>query len=1365
MRLRLLLVGLACLLPLTASATKVAVLSTTFVLEHKFRLLETTAREAGIELAWTQVDREGEAGVVRVLNNATFVIIDAPSNDAITQVEQVAGEHLQKLSVPVLGVHRFNPSMRMQAQGLEDEQAQQLFAYYTSGTRVNRERMMQYLQAWLEEGDISAVAPPAELPNGGIYHPDAEQVFAALPAYLDWWQQQHNQSWQDKPVIGMETASSYLSDGQTRQFDETIAGIERAGAVPLIFYRGSRPRPSSTMRSAEQRSNEQSTSKISEKQQASMPTIGIEASDGFPNPVIQSMPVVDEPLIMLDGKTVLDVLMVNTFLGVNPEGRKAWYQSLDIPVINFVQYRNGNRAEYAKDNAGITSFMLPFTLTIAEYIGLQDPVLVTTNEDGELVSMPEQMDLLIGKLVNLARLRRLPNVDKNVALLFWNAPPGETNHSASNLNVPRSIAHLVERMRDEGYALDAADEAQIIDAVGKMLRPVYRQNALPELMQTPHWDFLPLSAYNAWFATLPDSVRNRIVAYWGSPENSAWVVQRENGETGFVIPRLQLGHLAVLPQPSRGEIVDDDEEKLFHDTEMPVNHFYLATYLWVRTQQPADAIIHFGTHGTQEWTPGKERGLWAFDDPNLLVGNVPVIYPYIMDNIAEAVHVKRRGRGVAISHQTPPFSPAGLSDDFVQINDAIRDHDALDDGLVKENARKLIIELAIKMNIYHDIAWKVADLERDFAEFLHDTKDYLEHLASVQQPLGLHVLGKDMERAHLASTVMQMLGQPLYNALGFEDAGAVFTADYQQIRISKPYRFVDEWVLSEQSLDALKDKALVELAERGRTFAATFSTAKEIESILHALAGGWIDPSYGGDPIRNPDALPTGRNMYGFDPTRVPTRAAYEAGKESLDHLILTYRASHDGQFPDKLTFTLWSSETMRHLGMLEGQIMYAMGVRPVWDEGGRVTGMEKIPLSELGRPRIDPVISITGLYRDQFPNVMERFNEAIAMLAEAEDEPAEQNFVRANSLRILADMLARGVSKQDAAMIAHTRIFGNESGNYGSGVPDAALASNHWEEGDGKLEQQYLSNMSWTYGPDPASWSKKFTDGDKGEVNTYAEHLRGTRAAVFSRSSNLHGLLDTDHPFEYLGGIALAVRYLDGESPQLYISNMRDPSRAQLEAADKFLATELRSIYQHPNWVKEMMAEGYSGTLQLLDTINNFWGWQVMDRNMVRDDQWQEFHEVYVNDRYQLDLKAWFEVNNPTALAKIAERMLEAVRKDYWQADEQTVRELVTTYLELAQQYDVHTHNETFKAYVQELAAGFGLAAVSEPVAAQPEAAPAETAAATETVSGQQMREISAAEEAVHLMWSYAWLLILIMVSGFLWQAWRTRRETGATA
>lgn len=1394
---------LSCTSLAAQAADKVALLSTQFVLERKFKLMQAAAKAQGVELAWTQVDRDGEAGARRALEGARLVILDAPRSDDMAQIDKAAGKLLRDKALPTAQISVMMPPVRLKPVQMERAQAQRLFDYYVGGTRINHERLALFLKALLHGDDTAKVPPPLELPNGGLYHPGFDQaVFATLPEYLAWWSQHRNQgrSWQGKPVIAMEMSSSYISDSQTRMLDETLIALEKAGAVPLVFYRASRTSRARTEAAAVQTvaaatvvaqagrppaAASAATAAPEGRNARAMPVAAAaDAGPGFPNPRPTRVVAVDEPLITLNGQVLPQVLIVNTFLGTDPEARKAWHQAMGIPVINLVNYRTGTRADYYKDTAGVSSFYLPFTLTSAEYIGLQDPVVLTANEGGELVPMPEQMNLLVGKSLNLARLATKPNTDKQVALLFWNHPPGEKNQGASNLNVPRSIEYLVDRLRAEGYAFDAVKEQQVIDAVAQMLRPTYRHTGLADLMKTAHWDFLPLARYQAWFNTLPAEVRQRITTHWGAPEKSHFVA-KVNGTVGFVVPRLKLGHLVVMPQTQRGEAATmDEEKKLFHDTKVPLNHAYLAQYLWIREQWKADAIVHFGTHGTQEWTPGKERGLWAYDDPNLLVGNVPVIYPYIVDNIGEAIHVKRRGRGVIVSHQTPAFSPAGLSDDFIKINDQIREYQQVDEGLVKDNARKLIIEQAVKMNIHKDMAWKVADLERDFPKFLRDIEDYLEDLGAAQQPLGLHTLGRDTERAHLASNVMQMLGQPLYERFGFKNAKAVFKGDYRQIQQTKPYRFVDEVVLSEQPTADIGDKALAALAERGRRYAADLRAAVEVEGVSKGLSSRWIDPSYGGDPIRNPDAVPTGRNVYGFDPGRVPTPAAYEAGKEAVEQLIRTYSSSHGGKFPDKLAFTMWSTETMRHLGMLEAQILYAMGVKPVWDAGGRVTGLQVIPGRELGRPRIDAVISLTGLYRDQFPNVMERFNEAVVMLAGL-DEPAAQNFIRANTERIQAKALAQGLKADEAREFALTRVFGNESGDYSTKLTDATLASDQWSEGDGKLEKLYLSRMSWAYGPNTANWSRKYQDAKGQEVNAYAEHLRGTSAAVFSRSSNLRGLLDTDHPFEYLGGISMAVKHLDGTAPQLYISNMRDPAKAKLETAEKFLATELRAVYQHPNWMAEMQKEGYSGTLQMLNTVNNFWGWQVMDRNVVRDDQWQEFHETYVKDRYQLGMRQWFEKSNPTALAQIAERMLEAIRKDYWQADEQTKRELVATYQEIAAKHDVHTSNATFKAYVQELAAGFGLATPAQPATAAPPAAaqaPAPAAAPApnpakatpprddlvpppapkppEVVRGQQLQEVQRPPVLDQLISAYGWLIAALVAIGIGWQAWRTRRE-----
>ncbi|MDD1620233.1 MAG: cobaltochelatase subunit CobN [Methylococcaceae bacterium] len=1351
------LLFLALWLPLAGAADKIAIVSTKFVLERKFQLMEAVARQQGVELAWAQVDRDDGTAARRALAGAKLVIIDAPRTDDQAAVEKAVGKSLRESKPPLLHVNVMSPPTRFRAENLSAEQGERLFNYYINGTAANREHLFGYIKTWLAGGDLSQVPEPVALPNGGIYHPEYPQtVFADLPAYLAWWRQHSGKDWQNQAVIAMEMSSSYISDGQTRMLDETVQAVEKAGGMPLLFYRASRmARAQADMAGARASGRPvPAPAEASAKTVPSAASADAGAGNEFPNPKARRVVEIDEPLITLDGKLLPRVLLVNTFLGMAPDSRKAWHQALGIPAINVLAYRTGNKAEYMKDLAGINSFYLPMTLINAEYIGLIDPVVLTANEGGELVPMPEQMDMLVGKAMKLAKLQTMNNADKKVALLFWNHPPGEKNQGASNLNVPRSLEKLIADLRADGYGFEPAAEQEIIDAVGNMLRPVYRPGTLNELMAGPNWDFLPLERYKAWYAGLPESVRKDVEQAFGKPEDSKWLASKD-GVPGFVIPRMQRGNLIVLPQPPRGEIADEREKKLFHDTKMPLNHFYMAAYLWIREVYQADAIVHFGTHGSQEWTPGKERGLWAYDYPNILVGNTPVVYPYIVDNINEAIHVKRRGRGVIVSHQTPAFAPAGLSDDFVKINDLIREYRSVDQGLVKDNSRKLIIEQAVKMNIHKDMKWQVADLEREFDKFLRDIEDYLEDLGSAMQPLGLHTFGKDAENEHLVSNVMQMLGQSLYAKLGV-DSKQLFKGDYKALQQTAPYRFVADKVFSEQALDSFADADEKALVEKGRKYRADLKAPHETEALKNALAARWIDPSYGGDPIRNPDSLPTGRNMYGFDPARVPTRAAYEAGKQAIENLIREYQSSHNGEFPKKLTFTMWSSETMRHMGMLEGQVLYAMGAKPKWDDGGRVTGMEVIPQADLGRPRIDTIISLTGLYRDQFPNVMERFNEAIAMIAKLDEKP-ELNLIRANTLRIKALLTKQGVDAATAEEYALTRIYGNESGDYSTKLTPATLASDQWNEGDGNMESLYLSRMSWAYGPNTAHWSQKLKDKSGKEINAYAEHLKGTSAAVFSRSSNLRGLLDTDHPFEYLGGISMAVRHLDGKSPQLYISNMRDPNRTKLETAEKFLSTELRAVYQHPNWMKEMQKEGYSGTLQMLNTINNFWGWQAMDRNVVRDDQWQEFHETYVKDKYKLGMRDWFEKNNPTALAQISERMLEAIRKDYWQADEQTKRELVQVYQEIAAKHDVYTANETFKAYVAELAQGYGISVQAAPTEAQPAAAPQQTSA-NQPVQGQQLEKVEQPRPVDEDWLKLLFLLpaVLALLAGMAWQARR---------
>jgi cobaltochelatase CobN len=313
----------------------------------------------------------------------------------------------------------------------------------------------------------------------------------------------------------------------------------------------------------------------------------------------------------------------------------------------------------------------------------------------------------------------------------------------------------------------------------------------------------------------------------------------------------------------------------------------------------------------------------------------------------------------------------------------------------------------------------------------------------------------------------------------------------------------------------------------------------------------------------------------------------------------------------------------------------------------------------------------------------MDRLSQAIVKVAKLK-EP--QNFVNQHSEELKLTLIEQGLSEKDASKYSRVRFFANESGVYGTNLPDATLASDTWET-DEPMVKTYLSRMGYLFGTEAGTRNVKLKN-----IDLFAENLKGTKAAILSRSSNLHGILTVDHPFEYLGGIGQAVRYLDGKTPELYIANLRDTKNFKNETAAAFIAKELRTRYYHPNWVKEMMDEGYSGALEILDVVNNFWGWNVMSPEAVRADQWQEMFEVYVEDKLELGVDEWFKEVQPAAIAQISERMLEAVRKGYWEASDETVQALVEKYLEIIENNDVYTPNEKFKTFLENKATGFGL-------------------------------------------------------------------------
>jgi cobaltochelatase CobN len=1270
---------------------KVLLMMSSHTAKAKGELLSDLAADQPFTLEIFNSKGKSEEQIAQAWGSSSLVMLDG-INPALSQF--MFGKYQPLLTqfpkVPVLSLgDADNASMN---QGLTVEQHQSIAAYFNNAGRQNYRHLMQFLSYNVFGLSEQPVVDPIIVPKVGFYHPRLPNlVTESEGGFFNWLQVSAEQ-----PVIGLAIHRSVVDYEQQQVVDAILAGLEEKGAKAFAFF-----------------------------------------FEGEDLPLSYPDLLQDEA-----GQTRVD-LMINYRSLHYVSKRRAEFEKLGVPVIHALNYTEGSEADYLADNSGVSPSLTPFFLVMPEDTGSIDPVIVAASKSGNKVVMTDQLDALVERAWSHASLGYKKNNQKKVATFIWNYPPGEKNIGAAFLDVPSSIESIAKAMAERGYQIEQQNSKTLIAWAGQLLRPYYRREDSVALIDKGLADWMPLSTYVDWFNRLPASVRDPIVERWGKPEDNAMLADYD-GERAFVIPRMTLGNLIVLPQGVRADNAKD-HASLYHDMKTPVNHAYLAVYLYARKTFGADAYIHLGTHGSQEWLTGKERGLSVYDAPNLALGNIPVFYPYIIDNVGEAMQAKRRGRATMISHLTPGFAKAGLYAEVAEFSELIGNYLILEEGQTRLNTQERIIALADKLNMLKDLEINAETLQADFDGQLSRLQDHLAQLAEMSQPLGIHRFGQLPKSEHLTSTMLQMLGENFISAAGQYESDQGLSLPQDQVldernvvalEAQPGYQLLNAY-LAGRKLPELSEE-LQNYLQQGREYADNFAGIAELQNLMLALDGEYIPVSYGGDPIRNPQAVPTGRNLIGFNPAKVPSKEAYEAGVQLMEQTIADYREKH-GRFPDKLAFSLWSLETMRHQGALEAQILHALGLKPKWNQQGNVTGTEVIPYSELKRPRIDVVISATGLYRDAFPNVMLWLAEAIDKVAQMKEE---NNFVYRHSQTLLKQLKEEGSSEEDARYLSSVRIFSNESGNYGTGLNGASLASDSWETDD-KLADLYMRRMGFAYGKDESRWSE-----DQRNAALYSKVLSGTDGVIFSRSTNLYAMMTNDDPFQYFGGMGLAVRNLDGKTPEMYVSNLRRKDNIKTQTLGEFVNQEMRSRYFHPRWIEAMQESGYAGATAILDRVNNMWGWEVMTPETIRDDQWQEMFEVYVEDKYQMDMREFFEEHNAEALAQMLERMLEAVRKGYWPADAETLRKMVETYTELANQHDVATDNEKFSDFVNQQALGFGLAPL---VSGQTVDNVAASAPASEQVSGQKLEEVKepAAQDKPR---DFLWLLLLaIVITGFI--------------
>ncbi|PJK14998.1 cobaltochelatase subunit CobN [Lysobacteraceae bacterium NML07-0707] len=1295
----LLFVLLACLcLPVQAGESlRLVIISTDFNLNGKTRKMRQWGAPEGVQVQHVSVDSPPPGGPARWLAAADIAVLDTPAGGHAARVRGMMTAALAARGIPWLAIGGLPDA----SHGLGKEEAELLMQYYREGGEDNLRHFLRWLGRWQRGEATDDIPPPRLLPATGFYHPKATEPFATLETYLDWRKQQQLA---EGSRIGIVISAQAIGNMQLRDIDAMIAALEARGLVPVTFW------------------------------------FEREAANGLQNAIAAARPA---------------ALLNMTHLG-NGRARAADIAALGVPVTIAMTARGHTLAQWRQAASGVPASTVATLMATPESWGMSDPMVLAAVENGEPVPIPEQIEAVAERLAAQARLRDTDSADKRIGLMFWNSPDGEKNLGASQLNLPRSLAGLTRTLATHGYQVPVHDAERITADAQAMLSGWYRPQTLRTLLQNDLAAAFPVREYRRVLESWPKAQQQALQQRWGAPEQAANVLDI-NGEPHFIIPRQQLGHLVLMPQPPRAQAFGIAT----HDSAVPPTHAYLASYLWLRQHFVPHALLHFGTHGTQEWLPGKDRGLSAHDWPNLAIGALPVFYPYIQDNIGEGTQVKRRGRAVIISHQTPPFAPSGLYDQLRQLHDVLHEYQQAEEGPVRNTARQRLLLAARQAHLDRDMGWDAAAIAADREGFILALHDHLHALANRALPLGLHVFGQSAAEDHRLLTVMQQLGADFIRATG-NDPDEVFAGDFSLIKHSAPYQLLHAHLREGRDIQDVQDPQLRQMLETARQRDAALAQPEENEMLLQALAGGWVPPGEAGDPIRNPAAR-GGRNLYAFDAAKIPTRAAYQTGGEAFSQLLAQHQASH-GSPPRKLAFVMWSVETVRHLGIQEAQILHAAGLRPVWDSAGRLQKLEIIPRAQLGRPRIDVLVQVAGSYRDQFDGFMQKLDDALQKIA-ALDEP--DNHIAAHSRALQAKLQQNGLDKQAAEAASRLRLFGNAPGDYGTGFTDRVLDSSQWQD-EAPLAEQFISRMQHAYGG--REWGTA-------QQAVYNEQLRASEGVVLPRSSNVYGALNTDHVFEYMGGLSTAIRSAGGQAPALYLNDLTASTPRTVTAA-RYIASELRSRYLNPQWIGAMQAEGYAGTLEVLEVTQNLFGWQASAPGTVRDDQWQALHETYITDRRGLGTGEWFNASNPDAKAQIIARMAEAIRKGMWQADSAIRQELAEHWRELKSQ-GVSAGDAITRAFLDAglasqgnapaavAAPGFGLgkprpdAAAPAPTAAAATPAspePPAKANAPERFQGQVLRQVPPPTAlAVPAFSRFAiWLLAALLFAGALWQ-WRS--------
>lgn len=947
-------------------------------------------------------------------------------------------------------------------------------------------------------------------------------------------------------------------------------------------------------------------------------------------------------------------------------------KALDIPILQGLSLTS-SRAEWEASDDGVSPLDSANQIAIPEFDGriITAPFsFKEIDEDGlpRYVADPERSARVAGIAAAHARLRHTPPAERKVVLMLSAYP---TKHSrvgnAVGLDTPVSTIRLLRELRDAGYdlgepgqipGLELEDLTEAGDALIHALIDAGGQDEewLTHTQLTESHVRIPAARYAEWFDGFHSDLRDGMLEAWGPAPGKLFV----NDEQEIVLATIRAGNVVLMIQPPRG--YGENPVAIYHDPDMAPSHHYLAAYRWVEEEFGAHAVVHLGKHGSMEWLPGKNAALSASCGTDAAIGNLPLIYPFLVNDPGEGAQAKRRAHATIVDHLIPPMARAESYGDIAKLEQLLDEYAniAAMDPAKLPAIRSQIWTHMRAAEMHRDLGLDDIPDEDDFDDFIFNVDGWLCEIKDAQIRDGLHVLGQAPAGEARVNLVLSILrasqiwgGETgavpgLRSALGLKEGeDALRAIDEIEQQAHALVQGMEEAGWDPAAVDGLHDDPVVRDVLH---FAATqvvprlAQTTDELDHVLHALDGGFIPAGPSGSPLRGlVNVLPTGRNFYTVDPKAVPSRLAWETGRSMAESLVERHLADTD-EYPRSVGLSVWGTSAMRTSGDDIAEVLALIGVEPEWDPASRrVNGLRVVPLEELGRPRIDVTVRISGFFRDAFPHVIGILDDAIRQVAEL-DEPLEQNFVRAHAQ---ADLAEHGDERR-----ATTRIYGSKPGSYGAGILQVIEAGN-WKTDD-DLAEVYTAWGGFAYGRD--------LDGAPASEDMRANYRRIAVAAK-NIDTREHDIADSDDYFQYHGGMIATVRALTGAEPKAYVGDSTSPDAVRTRTLQEETNRVFRARVVNPRWIGAMQRHGYKGAFELAATVDYLFGFDAT-AGVVHDWMYESLAKEYVLDETNQE---FMRKSNPWALRGIVERLGEAAERGLWaEPDPEVVAAMQQVYLDL---------------------------------------------------------------------------------------------------